>query len=197
MKAVKMPRSINQSTMVTCRVLTTCLHGNFGVTSRWRSSAVQPQRSFVQYLHFRTVHAGIILALFPVTKDFKIPGLKVWECPREDRHRYSSRSRRLIKSSPVRRVALRHSPLTSLRRNFYYATWSGCVCAPAEWRDEYKIRARARAGREGESYVNADETTELPPPYSRFPRRVADDTSTMARPPTYPPPPPPSVPQRL
>lgn len=30
------------------------------------------------------------------------------------------------------------------------------------------------------SYVNADETNELPPPYSRFPQGVADDTSTMA-----------------
>lgn len=30
------------------------------------------------------------------------------------------------------------------------------------------------------SYVNADETNELPLPYSRFPRRVADDTPTMA-----------------
>lgn len=40
------------------------------------------------------------------------------------------------------------------------------------------------------SYVNVDETNELPPPYSRFPRRVADDTSTMATtyPPLFPPP---------
>lgn len=30
------------------------------------------------------------------------------------------------------------------------------------------------------SYVNADETNELPPPYSRFPQGVADDTPTMA-----------------
>lgn len=30
------------------------------------------------------------------------------------------------------------------------------------------------------SYVNADETNELPPPYSRFPQGVADDTLTMA-----------------
>jgi len=36
------------------------------------------------------------------------------------------------------------------------------------------------------SYVNVDETNELPPPYSRLPCRVADDTSTMAT--TYPPP---------
>lgn len=30
------------------------------------------------------------------------------------------------------------------------------------------------------SYVNADETNELPPPSSRFPQGVADDTPTMA-----------------
>lgn len=40
------------------------------------------------------------------------------------------------------------------------------------------------------SYVNADETNELPPPYSRFPQGVADDTSTMAT--TYLPSPSPS-----
>lgn len=44
------------------------------------------------------------------------------------------------------------------------------------------------------SYVNADETNELPPPYSRFPRGrggVADDTPTIA-PTTYHLPPVPS-----
>lgn len=42
------------------------------------------------------------------------------------------------------------------------------------------------------SYVNADETNELPPPYSRFPQRVADDTPTMPTTyhlPSLPPPP--------
>lgn len=43
------------------------------------------------------------------------------------------------------------------------------------------------------SYVNADETNELPPPYSRFPQGVADDTPTMATT-YYLPSPPPSYP---